>query len=227
MCVYFVAMTCAVKFGLGWAHDVFKFACHMFMHTYLHFFIFLYIDVFGAFLHVSLSPSLFLLVSCIMEPKWKSTPSQNPLCSRASSSSDHTPPHVQFCDDTGHPLSERTFWRTFVDKAFIQNAKSSYRNFLILTYPLSFTIGVGVTLWHPGHLFLYDHTWVLLQYSQNWHFCTSFLLSCLRYMHSSCACLRTIFKDELSSKHPLLGLCKRSKIPEHGDDIYSSSFVSL
>ena len=143
MCVYFVAMMCAVKFGLGWAHDVFKFACHMFIHTYLHFFIFLYIDVFGAFLHVSLSPSLFLLVSCIMAPKWKSTPSQNPLRSGASSSSDHTPPHVQFCDDTGHPLSERTFWRTFVDKAFIQNAKSSYRNFLILTYPLSFTIGVG------------------------------------------------------------------------------------
>lgn len=38
---------------------------------------------------------------------------------------------------------ERTFRRTFVDEAFIRNAKSSYRNFPILTYPLSFTIGVG------------------------------------------------------------------------------------
>ena len=51
----------------------------IFLHTYLHFFIFLYIDVFGDFLHVSLSPSLFLSVSCIMAPKRKSTSSQNPL----------------------------------------------------------------------------------------------------------------------------------------------------
>ena len=45
---------------------------------------------------------------------------------------------------------ERTFRRTFVDEAFIQNTKSSYRIFLILTYPLSFTIGVRshyVTSW--------------------------------------------------------------------------------
>ena len=34
---------CVVRFGLGWAHDVFKFACHMFMHTYLQVSIFLYI----------------------------------------------------------------------------------------------------------------------------------------------------------------------------------------
>ena len=45
---------------------------------------------------------------------------------------------------------ERTFWRTFIDEAFIRNAKSSYWIFPILTYPLSLTVGVGghfVTLW--------------------------------------------------------------------------------
>ena len=146
MCVYFVAMMCANRFGLGWAHDAFYVVYHMLkhFHVYVPSFIFILILIcVGAFLHVSFFLSLFLLVSSSMAPKWKSTPSQNPLRSGASSSSDHTPPHVQFCDDTGHPLSERTFWRTFVDKAFIRNAKSSYRNFLILTYPLSFTIGVG------------------------------------------------------------------------------------
>ena len=49
--------------------------------------------------------SLFLslsYVSCIMAPKRKSIPSQNPLCFGASSSSspfDPTPSHEQFCDE--------------------------------------------------------------------------------------------------------------------------------
>ena len=37
----------------------------------------------------------------------------------------------------------RTSWRTSLDEAFIQNAKSSYQIFPILTYPLSSTVGVG------------------------------------------------------------------------------------
>ena len=37
----------------------------------------------------------------------------------------------------------RTFQRTFLDVAFIQNAKSSFQIFSILTFPLSSTIGVG------------------------------------------------------------------------------------
>ena len=37
----------------------------------------------------------------------------------------------------------RTFWRTFHDVTFIQNAKSFYQIFPILTFPLSSTVGVG------------------------------------------------------------------------------------
>ena len=37
----------------------------------------------------------------------------------------------------------QTSWRTFHDTAFIWNAKSSYRIFLILTFPFSSTAGVG------------------------------------------------------------------------------------
>ena len=54
-----------------------------------------YTELFGALLFVSVS--LFLSV-CIMAPKLKSTPSQNPLCSKASSS-DPTPSHIQFHDE--------------------------------------------------------------------------------------------------------------------------------
>ena len=57
-------------------------------------------------------------------------------------------------------------------------------------------------MWRPGYLSLHDHTGVLLQYARNRHFCTSFLLSCLRYVHfdyPGCNCLRTVSKDELSS----------------------------
>ena len=37
----------------------------------------------------------------------------------------------------------RTFQRTSHDEAFIQNAKSFYQNFSILTFPLSSTVGFG------------------------------------------------------------------------------------
>ena len=73
------------------------------MHTYLQVFIFLYIVLLVLFwlsFSLSLSLSLFLTLVCTMEPKRKSTPSQNPLHSKAStSSSDPTPSHVRFHDD--------------------------------------------------------------------------------------------------------------------------------
>ena len=73
----------------------------IFIHTYFHFFRFLYTAVIGTFLILSLSLSLFLFLAlvCSMAPKRKSTPSQNPLRSRASSSSNPTPSSVWFCDD--------------------------------------------------------------------------------------------------------------------------------
>ena len=102
MCVYFVAMLCAGRFVLGWAHDAFKFACHMFMHFHAYvpyYFYLLILKLLGAFLIVSLSLSY---VSCIMAPKRKSIPSRNPLRYGASSSSspfDPTPSNVWFRDE--------------------------------------------------------------------------------------------------------------------------------
>ena len=109
MCVYFVAMLCAGRFGLGLAHDAFIFACHMFMHFHAYIpssFYICYIVFCWCFsdcLSLSLSLSLSVsYISCVMAPKHKSIPSQNPLHSRASSSSspsDPTPSHVRFRDE--------------------------------------------------------------------------------------------------------------------------------
>ena len=114
MCVSFVAMICVGRFGLGWAHDLFTFARYMFMHfSCIRTFIYLYfdIDLYWCFSVCFFFLSLSLLVSCSMAPKRKSTPSQNPLRSGASSSFDTTPSHVQFCDDKAHKdFSENFSW---------------------------------------------------------------------------------------------------------------------
>ena len=65
---------------------------------------------------LSLSPflSLFLALVCSMTPKCKSTPSRNPLHSRASSSSspsNPTPSHVRFCDDEARKDFSKNFSR--------------------------------------------------------------------------------------------------------------------
>ena len=80
--------------------------------------------------------------------------------------------------------------------------------------------GLGVIVWHPGHLSLHDYTGVLLQYARIRYFSTSFYYSCSRYAHRSyfgtvsevlhtprvahpdypsCDRLRIVSKDELLS----------------------------
>ena len=83
-----------------------------FMHTYHFCFYHIDIKLFGAFLRVSLSPSLFLALVCSMAPKRKSTPSRNPLYSGASSSSSNpTPSHIWFCDDKAWKDFSKNFSR--------------------------------------------------------------------------------------------------------------------
>ena len=101
MCVNWL---CVGRIGLGWAHDIFFIACHMFMHfPCIHILFSIYFDIFelfGTFLIVSLSPSLFCSrYSVSMALKRKSALSQNPLRSEALSSFDPTPSSIQFCDE--------------------------------------------------------------------------------------------------------------------------------
>ena len=59
---------------------------------------------------VSLSLPLFLFTLVVsMAPKRKSTPSQNPLCSGAPSSSDPTPSHLRFHDEDARKDSSENF----------------------------------------------------------------------------------------------------------------------
>ena len=95
ICVLYM-LSCCVLLGLDWVEPMMYLSLHVtcsciFIHTYLHFFRFLYTAVIGTFLTLFLSLSLFLALVCSMAPKRKSTPSQNPLRSRASSSSNPTP----------------------------------------------------------------------------------------------------------------------------------------
>ena len=107
MCVYFVAMLCADRFGLGWANDAFIFTCHMFMHFHAYvpssFYICYIVSCWCFSICLSLSSFLSVsYVSYIMAPKRKSVLSWNSLCSGASSSSspsDLTPFCVWFYDE--------------------------------------------------------------------------------------------------------------------------------
>ena len=138
-------LICCVLLGLDWAESMMFLYLHVicsciFMHAYLHFFMFLYIDLFVVFLHVSLSPSLsfFLLVA-----SWHLN--ENPLCPRTLFVLGHPLPLTPLLLLFGSVMIklERTFQRTSLDEAFIRNAKSFYRISLILTFPLSFTVRVG------------------------------------------------------------------------------------
>ena len=72
----------------------------IYMHTYSFFNILAIFELFGDFLVVSFFPlSLLFTLVVPMAPKHKSTPSQNPLRSGASSSSNPTPSHIRFRDE--------------------------------------------------------------------------------------------------------------------------------
>ena len=138
---------CVGRIGLGWAHDVFTIAFRMLMHFHAYVPYILYIFIYWLWLvlfcvsfslSLSLSLSFFRLVAL-----WHLN--ENLLC-----------PGTLFV--SGHPLllillplifgsvmikPDRAFQRTFLDEAFIWNAKSFCQTPLTLTYPLSFTVGVG------------------------------------------------------------------------------------
>ena len=147
---------CAGRIGFGWAHDTFYIACHMFMHSHAYVLSFQYTCyiwiVLGLFwLSLSLSPSLSFSLSLFL-----------PLSSVCISlclwhlNANLFHPKTLFI--LGHPfhlilllhlfgsvmkMPKRPSWRIFLDEAFILNAKLSWRTSPTLTYPMSFTVGVG------------------------------------------------------------------------------------
>ena len=131
----FTLLLCCVLVGLNWAEPLmyFKFACHVFMHFHAYipsiFYILLYYVV-GAFFIVSLSP--FLSFSCVSLHYGTQTQINSILEPSSfwgiffflwSHSISRSVPWMR------RPV--RTSWRTFVDEAFIRNAKSSLYGALV------------------------------------------------------------------------------------------------
>ena len=176
---------CADRFGLGWAHDVICFACHMFMHfpcirTLFSIYL-IYFDCLGLFelSFPSLPLFLFTLVVSIA-PNRKSTPSQNPFRSGTSSSSDPTLSHLQFRDDDAHKAFSENFSRCGIHS----NAKSFWQTSSTPTFWCHSQSGMGVTVWCLTHLSSHAYPGVLLQHARDWSFSTSFLHLRSRYAHS-------------------------------------------
>ena len=103
-CVFYMLKSC-VLVVLDWAElmmlMLLHVTCSCIFHAYVPFFSYFDIDVVW-YSSACLSLFLFLSDSLRMAPQRKTTPSQNPLHSRASSSSDSTPLHVKFRDDKAH-----------------------------------------------------------------------------------------------------------------------------
>ena len=97
---------CAGRIGLGRAHDAIYFACHMFLHfscIRTPFQYNCYICIVLELFWLSLFLSLFLLTLVVsMAPKRKSTLAWNPLHSCASSSFNHAPFSLHFCNVDAH-----------------------------------------------------------------------------------------------------------------------------
>ena len=142
-CILDVCLLCCndcVLLGLDWADPMMYLNLHVtcsciFMHTYLQVLIFLYI----------LLLVLFWFPLSRLVASWHLN--KNPLRPRTLFMLGHhilllTLLFLMFGSVMIKP--EKTFWRTFLDNAFIRNAKSSYWIFLILTFPLSSTVEVGI-----------------------------------------------------------------------------------
>ena len=115
----------------------------MHLHAYVTYcFYLLILKMFGAFLIISLSLSLFLTLIA----SWHLN--VNPLCPWTLFISRQLlllvlliPLHLMYGSVIRRP--SQTSQRTFHNEAFIRNAKSFCQIFLTLTYPLSSRVGVG------------------------------------------------------------------------------------
>ena len=181
-------LDCCVLLGLDWAEPMMLFMLHItcsciFMHTYLHFFIFLYWFVwfFSACLSFPLSflclSALWYLNANLLRPKTLFFPQHLLLLPPL------TPLHLTSNSMMINPV--RTFGELLTTRHSFETPSRSIRLFRYWPSHSHLQSGLGVTMWHLGHLSLRDHTGVLLQYAWIRLFNTWFCHSRLRYVHRS------------------------------------------
>ena len=134
-------MLCVGRFGLGWAHYAFIFACHMFIHFHAYVpscFYHLILKLLGTFLIVSLSLSPLFSLLLTLVASWNLNVSllrlETLFVLRHLLLLLHLPPLPLMSGSVMRKLN-RTSWRTFHDVAFIRNAKPFCQNFLTLVNP--------------------------------------------------------------------------------------------
>ena len=150
---------CTGRFGLGWAHHTFYIACHMFMHSYLYFLSFQYIlwyilNCFRTFLIVFY---LFLPLSIYIRLLlWHPNVNLLRLETLFFSGNLLLLTLLLSLSDFVMRRPNRTSLRTFLNEAFILNAKSSCWTSPTPTYRLLSTVGDGGHCVTPRSLV---HSW--------------------------------------------------------------------
>ena len=159
-CVLGCWKLCVVRFGLGWTQDVISF-CTSHVHAFSCIRTLSFLVGTLLWLCFSVSPPLSLSrIDCAWHP------SANPLHLETLFVLGHLllilPPFM-FSSVMRRPI--RTSQRTFLNMVFIRSTTWFYRTFLILLYPLSFTVGDG-NLSNTRELSHRDHTGVILHYAR-------------------------------------------------------------
>ena len=175
-CVFTLLQWC-VLVGLDCAEPMMFLSLHVtcscIFHLYVPSFIFIVILIYaGAFLHVSLSLSLSLLlsVSRSMAPKRKSTSSQNPLLFWGIFFFWH---HSFSCTVQWRQSTKGLFKELLMTRHSFRTPSHSIRLFRYWPSHYHLHLGLGVIVWHLGHLCLCDHIGVSLQHARIRYFSTS------------------------------------------------------
>ena len=114
--VYYICSINCVLVGFDWVEPMMYLLCMSHVHAFsMHLYVFSHfltiVNCFGAFLIVSFFPVSIFLVALVvsMAPKRKSTPARNSLHFGASTSSDHAPLSLHFCNDDAHKAFTEKF----------------------------------------------------------------------------------------------------------------------
>ena len=229
-----VCLICTGRFGLGFNHWCNYFlACHMLMHiSCIRTFSFLSLFYLVIMFFLA-SPSLSLsLIDCVWHPSANLLQIGTLFHSGSSSSFDHPPLHVRFCDEK----AQQDFFENFSKCGVLWYYSTQWHSHS----------GMRISMWDTLEVSNHDNTGVLLQYARYQYLCNSVWYDSQRYTYCSHfgSCVRdttcpagsaswlpclSVSKDYVQGrasvsllwdtlhirwvpKHPCLGFAKRSKI---------------
>ena len=170
-CVFDCWKLCAARFGLGWTHNAISFSTsHVhayFMHTYLFFSFFVLSCDYVLFVF-SLSLSR---INCIWHPSANLLQIGTLFHSGSSSSFDHPPLHVRFCDEK----AQQDFFENFSKCGVLWYYSTQCHSHS----------GMRISMWDTLEVSYRDNTGVPLQYAWYQYLCNSVCYDSQRYTYCS------------------------------------------